>query len=190
MTDDDIKRLKRLAEQATPGPWRVNMKGHSYHEVARVHDIEIAPPNSVELAHWTIDAAYIAAMSPSVTLALLREIDKLRAASRAVTQCRCTLVAQSVGDGCEVCNPQLAQHLAAEAQADAVEALRGVASEHDIGYASGWRSCADEAARIVASHIDRLEPGKQRRMRDALLDLLASMRSILVSQRAAKETAR
>lgn len=69
------------------------------------------------------------------------------------------------------------------AQADAVEALRGVASEHDIGYAAGWRSCADEAARIVASHIDRLEPGKHRRMRDALLDLLASMRSILVSQR-------
>ena len=58
-----------------------------------------------------------------------------------------------------------------------------MASEHDIGYAAGWRSCADEAARIVASHIDRLEPGKHRRMRDALLDLLASMRSILVSQR-------
>ena len=79
MTDDDIKRLKRLAEQATPGPWRVNMKGHSYHEVARVNDLEIAPPNSVELSHWTIDAAYIAAMSPSVTLALLREIGRLRA---------------------------------------------------------------------------------------------------------------
>lgn len=75
-------------------------------------------------------------------------------------------------------------------QDDAVEALRGVASEHDIGYAAGWRACADEAARIVASHIDRLEPGKQLRTRDALLDLLASMRSILVSQRAAKETER
>lgn len=75
-------------------------------------------------------------------------------------------------------------------QDDAVEALRGVASEHDIGYAAGWRACADEAARIVASHIDRLEPGKQLRTRDALLDLLASMRSILVSQRAAKETSR
>ena len=75
-------------------------------------------------------------------------------------------------------------------QDDAVEALHGVASEHDIGYAAGWRSCADEAARIVASHIDRLEPGKQLRTRDALLDLLASMRSILVSQRAAKEAAR
>jgi uncharacterized protein YndB with AHSA1/START domain len=48
MTDDDIKRLRRLAEQATPGPWRVNMKGHSYHEVARVNDLEVAPPDSVE----------------------------------------------------------------------------------------------------------------------------------------------
>ena len=70
------------------------------------------------------------------------------------------------------------------------DALRGGASEHDIGYAAGWRNCADEATRIVASHIDRLEPGKQRRTRDALLDLLASMRSILVSQRAARETTR
>lgn len=80
MTDDDIKRLKRLAEQATPGPWRVNMKGHSYHEVARVNDLEIAPPNSVDLSHWTVDAAYIAAASPDVVLALLGEVDKLRAA--------------------------------------------------------------------------------------------------------------
>lgn len=80
MTDDDIKRLKRLAEQATPGPWRVNMKGHSYHEVARVNDLEIAPPNSVDLSHWTVDAAYIAAASPDVVLALLREIERLRAA--------------------------------------------------------------------------------------------------------------
>lgn len=69
-------------------------------------------------------------------------------------------------------------------QADAIEALRGVSSEHDIGYAAGWRNCADEATRIVASHIDRLEPGRQPRTRDALLDLLASMRSILVVQRA------
>ncbi len=80
MTDDDIKRLKRLAEQATPGPWRVNMKGHSYHEVARVNDLEIAPPNSVDLSHWTVDAAYIAAASPDVVLALLDEIERLRAA--------------------------------------------------------------------------------------------------------------
>lgn len=89
-----------------------------------------------------------------------------------------------------MCNPELAQRLAAEAQVEAVEALHGVASEHDIGYAAGWRACADEATRIVASHIDRLEPGKQLRTRDALLYLLASMRSILVSQRAAKETSR
>lgn len=73
------------------------------------------------------------------------------------------------------------------AQADA---LHGVASEHDIGYAAGWRNCADNAAVIVAAHIDRLEPGRQQRTQDALLDLLASMRSILVSQRAAKETSR
>jgi len=74
MTDDDIKRLRRLAEQATPGPWRVNMKGHSYHEVARVNDLEVAPPDSVELAHCADDAAYIAAVSPDVVLGLIDEV--------------------------------------------------------------------------------------------------------------------
>ena len=142
MTDDDIKRMKRLAEQATPGPWRVNMKGHSYHEVARVNDLEIAPPNSVDLSHWTVDAAYIAAASPDVVLALLGEVDKLRAASRAVTQCRCTLVQQSVGDGCEVCNPKLAQRLADEAQAEVVEVLRELVDALDGAFISSWQSTA------------------------------------------------
>jgi hypothetical protein len=49
-------------------------------------------------------------------------------------------------------------------------------SEHDIGFAAGARSVRSEALRIVAAHIDRLEPGKQQKIRDALLDLAASLR--------------
>ena len=181
MTPAELNQLRALAQAATPGPWRVEAQGHASQEVARVNNLEVAPPDSVELAHCADDAAYIAAVSPDVVLALLGEVDKLRAASRAVTQCRCTLVQQSVGDGCEVCNPQLAQRLADEAQAGVPEgwklvpveptvemrragtaandgivsdiyramlaaapqppsaqadALHGVASEHDIGYAA------------------------------------------------------
>jgi hypothetical protein len=61
---------------------------------------------------------------------------------RAVTQCRCTLAQRLVGDGCEVCNPQLAQRLAAEAQADAVEALRELVDALDGAFISSWQSTA------------------------------------------------
>ena len=57
-------------------------------------------------------------------------------------------------------------------------------SEHDDGYAAGWRNCAEEALRIVQSHMDRLEPGKRRAVRASLVNLEASLRNILIAQKA------
>ena len=142
MTRSELNQLRDLAQAATPGPWRVEAQGHAEQEVARVNNLEVAPPDSVELAHCATDAAYIAAVSPDVVLGLIDEVDKLRAASRAVTQCRCTLVQQSVGDGCEVCNPKLAQRLADEAQAEVVEVLRELVDALDGAFISSWQSTA------------------------------------------------
>ena len=74
MTDAEIKSLRDLMRAATPGPWRVEARGHASQQVARVNNLEVAPPDSVELAHCADDAAYIAAVSPDVVLGLIDEV--------------------------------------------------------------------------------------------------------------------
>ena len=74
MTASELNRLRDLAQAATPGPWRVEARGHAAQEVARVNNLEVAPPDSVELAHCATDAAYIAAVSPDVVLGLIDEV--------------------------------------------------------------------------------------------------------------------
>ena len=78
MSEDEIKRLRALAEVATPGPWRLEgdgdlilmggngellMDGVSYYPTA------LSRPE---------DWHYVAAVSPDVVLALLDEIERLR----------------------------------------------------------------------------------------------------------------
>jgi len=74
MTRSELKQLRALAQSATPGPWRVEARGHAPQQVARVNNLEVAPPDSVELAHCATDAAYIAAVSPDVVLGLIDEV--------------------------------------------------------------------------------------------------------------------
>jgi len=78
MTHSELDQLRDLAKAATPGPWRVEAQGHAWQEVARVNNLEVAPPASVELAHCADDAAYIAAVSPDVVLGLIAEVERLR----------------------------------------------------------------------------------------------------------------
>lgn len=85
MTASELDQLRALARAATPGPWHVEAQGHASQEVARVNNLEVAPPDSVELAHCATDAAYIAAVSPDVVLALLSEVELLRLLSREAT---------------------------------------------------------------------------------------------------------
>ena len=55
-----------------------------------------------------------------------------------------------------------------------------VMTEHDIGFRAGAKAAAVEALRIVRAHIGRLEPGKQQRIRSALVDLEGSLYAGLV----------
>ena len=88
MTHSELNQLRDLAQDATPGPWRVEARGHASQEVARVNNLEVAPPDSVELAHCATDAAYIAAVSPDVVLALLSDVERLTLLSRESTAWR------------------------------------------------------------------------------------------------------
>lgn len=53
-------------------------------------------------------------------------------------------------------------------------------TEHDKGSRSGIKIAAIETLRIVRAHIDRLEPGKQKTVRDALESLEGALYAALV----------
>ena len=53
-------------------------------------------------------------------------------------------------------------------------------SEHDSGFIAGVKCAAIEALRQVRAHIERLEPGKNQRIRDALIDLEGALYSSIV----------
>lgn len=77
MTDDDIKRLRSLANAATPGPWEYRALPDGAHGVAHPHgwvDVVIGVGES-----QAPDTRYIAAVSPDV---LLRLIERLEAAEK------------------------------------------------------------------------------------------------------------
>ena len=76
MTHSELNQLRDLAQAATPGPWRVCARWGASQEVARVNNLEVAPPDSAELAHCADDAAYIAAVSPDVVLGLIDEVER------------------------------------------------------------------------------------------------------------------
>jgi hypothetical protein len=73
---DPIERIREaLAAGPTPGPWTVMPAYAGEQCVARINAWESVPPNGVELAHETIDAAFIAACHPAAIRELLAELD-------------------------------------------------------------------------------------------------------------------
>jgi hypothetical protein len=80
--------LRALAEAATPGPWaRSEVPGDTltvYQDSSGGAIAWVNGDNETGPHHPSADAAYIAAVSPDVVLALLDERDALRAALEAV----------------------------------------------------------------------------------------------------------
>lgn len=81
MTDADLARLEQAAQAATPGPWTTEIDSCA---ACRANgDVEYSHVGPVEacthgLACSSEDAAYIAAASPGVVLALIAEVRRGR----------------------------------------------------------------------------------------------------------------
>lgn len=78
MTDENAAELRRLAERATPGPWRQDENTSyvmTYRDVAPLTAAKGRDPST---------AAFIAAANPAAVLDLLNERDALRAAATRV----------------------------------------------------------------------------------------------------------
>ncbi len=55
-------------------------------------------------------------------------------------------------------------------------------TEHDKGYRAGWENAAKEALFHCGAAIDRLEPGKDKKLRDVLQRLESSMKNNLLNR--------
>ena len=106
----DPTELRRLAEAATPGPWRTSKADDTAimsfdNDVA--HTVGIY---EVEAETMEADAAYIAAANPAAILALL---DRLARVETLVAQCKATLEAMPPatgmpdGDVARLCNAMM-----------------------------------------------------------------------------------
>jgi len=141
MTDAEKRIRDALAAGPTPGPWRhaTYMSGTQNVEFPGARGVTFAdqvldvdarevcsdwdakPFPWMDVAHRpedkgnesapqrTRNAAYIAACHPAAIRELLAEMDRLRG-----LLCKCDMRTRLVGDGCEFCNPQLAEELARE----------------------------------------------------------------------------
>lgn len=77
MTDAEIKNLRNLMRAATPGPLTVMARNAGEQCVAVVNQLELVPPNGVELAHEKADADFLVAAVNALP-SLLGEVERLR----------------------------------------------------------------------------------------------------------------
>ena len=78
MTDDDIARLRGLAQAATPGPWEAAETPSGKGKVLCGGVFSVCNTTAGPYKQQRADAAYIAAASPDVLLRLLDALDEAR----------------------------------------------------------------------------------------------------------------
>ncbi|MCI2959535.1 ead/Ea22-like family protein [Agromyces atrinae] len=81
MTDIDIEALRKLAENATPGPWFAEGLDDEP-AIAHSFDVDGYPPGYADFVFpdKAADAEFIAAFDPPTVIALLDELERLQSA--------------------------------------------------------------------------------------------------------------
>jgi len=110
MTDaqEALRQVREaIAAGPSPGEWRVSKYRDGRN--ALIYDADYFELARVCYPNRDANAAFIAACNPAAIRELLAEMDRLRE-----LLCKCDMKTRLVGDGCEFCNPQLAEELAKE----------------------------------------------------------------------------
>ena len=160
----DTKELRRLAQEATPGPWYIGSgiyEGRNIYSVEAVTDDEgftynpvVATAEDDEVACWDANARLIAAANPAVISELL---DRLEAAEAdALEQARLN------GMGSEREAALMAKLEAAEKERDALRAkIEAMERQEPVGWQTrtrpawndgtwgAWRKCSEEYAEDI-----------------------------------------
>ena len=87
----DVAELRRLAEAATPGPWRTEYLMGAGNDLLTAIVAGRATPDDLRVIGSTLaerDGKFVAAASPAVVLALLDDADALRAELAHMTEAR------------------------------------------------------------------------------------------------------
>ena len=87
----DLAELRRLAEAATPGPWRTEYLMGAGNDLLTAIIAGRATPDDLRVIGSTLaerDGKFVAAASPAVVLALLDDADALRAELAHMTEAR------------------------------------------------------------------------------------------------------
>lgn len=158
MTDIDVSKLREVAEAATPGPWGISHDGEGVlygYEDAHGDDVfEVRAErqcNEHAAVDGRADAAYLAAVSPDVTLALLDRLERAEAAASPCSRCGGRPVINERPDDdiviCEQCAYHCGQADAATDFAAWVATDRAYnGSEHPRGQ-SLYNECINEVLR-------------------------------------------
>lgn len=90
----NIEELKRLAEAATPGPWRAAISSSMVNRVCTTFETVCETGKNID------DALYITAANPAAVLELIRQRDELLAALRGLVGDVQGLMEESEGVAC------------------------------------------------------------------------------------------
>ena len=103
-----------IAAGPRPGEWRVSKYRDG--RQALIYDADDFEVARVCYPNRDADAAIIAACSPANMATILAHVDELAAENERLRGllCKCDMRTRLVGDGCEFCNPQIADELAKE----------------------------------------------------------------------------